>query len=248
MAEQPDPRRLYDDRQIGALIQRATELQERETERQDRGLSLEDIERIAGEIGISPVHLRAAAVDLESRLDEGRALRLFGGPYEVASRRIVHATVSDEQWEHIVSQLRRITGGSGSAGTVGQRREWTHSVSDMGQVMVSTEVTLSPTEDRTTIELRSRFGGGARLAYFVSLLLGGGAAGIFLDGTSYTDLVNALVIAGGGAGGVGAARLTIGYWARRRRDQLRRLAEWMQEQIAAGSTPSDESVTAPEEN
>jgi hypothetical protein len=232
-----DAGRLYDDREIGMLIKRATELQESASERKGGGLPLHEIERIAAEIGISPAHLREAALDLDHSGAPAKGLRLLGGPFEVGSRRVITGSVSDEHWERIVSELRRVTGSAGTVGAVGRRREWTRTVSDMGQVLESTEVVVSPRGEATAVEVRSRFAGGARMAYIVSLLLGGGTAGIFLDGAGFTDLVNTLILTGGGAAGLGAARISIGYWARRRRESLGKIADWLQRQIApdAGS-------------
>lgn len=245
MENHRDPGRLYDDREIGALIQRATELQESASEKRAGGLPLQEIERIAAEIGISPVHLREAALDLDLRRNPATGLRILGGPFEVGTRRIVEGSVSDEQWERIVSELRRVTNSGGSVGVVGRRREWTRTVSDMGQVLESTEVVVVPHGDATALEVRSRFGGGARIAYLVSVMVGGGAAGIFLDGAGFTDLINTVLLAGGGVGGLGAARLGLGYWVRRRRESLMKMTEWLQRQIAVDSPVAPATAATP---
>jgi hypothetical protein len=60
-----EPRnRLYTENEVGALIQRASEIQERETDEPERGLSFQELEHIASEVGIAGVHLRAAAAEL----------------------------------------------------------------------------------------------------------------------------------------------------------------------------------------
>lgn len=247
MADQPPPGRLYDDRQIGALIKRAAELQESDSHGGDRGLTLHEIERIAAEIGIAPAHLRAAAVDLESAAAGSFATRVLGGPFTVGASGSVEGSLSDEQWEGIVAELRRLTGSSGSATMVGRRREWTRTVSDLGNVLETTEVVATPHEGHTRIELRSRFGGGARLAYLAGLLLGGGAAGAVLDGTAYAELMNWLILGGGGLGGIGAARLSIGYWARRKRESLRTIATWLQRETASdAASPIATDASAPQ--
>lgn len=232
MNRSPDPSRLYDDREIGALIQRATELQEsRDSRNPGSGLPLREIERIGAEIGISPADLRAAAMDLEASGSASKGQSLVGGPFEVVSRSHLSIVIGDEEWARIVAELRRMTGSPGRVEMVAGRLEWTRTVSDLGQVMESTQVTLTPGEDGTIVDLRTRFGGGARFAYVVSVLLGGGVAGIFLDGAAAGQLLSTLAVGGGVAGGLATGRLSVGLWARRRRKELKTLAAWLQGEI-----------------
>ena len=81
--------RLYGEQEIGALIQRAAEIQERAEDRSDPGVSLRELERIASEVGIDPVHLRAAAVELAGRSGTTGVSRLWGGPFVLRERRVV---------------------------------------------------------------------------------------------------------------------------------------------------------------
>lgn len=60
------PRR-YDEKEIGRLLRRATELQTAEpTAPNPGGMTLEELEEIAVEAGIDPNYLRRAALELES--------------------------------------------------------------------------------------------------------------------------------------------------------------------------------------
>ena len=73
--------RSYNEKEIGALIQRATALHEEATGASEhtRSLSIEEVEHIASEMGLPPEHVRTAALELEDRVNSGRAFSVFGG-------------------------------------------------------------------------------------------------------------------------------------------------------------------------
>jgi hypothetical protein len=225
-------RRLYSDTEIGTLIQRATEIQEAQKESSERGLSLQELEQIAAEIGIDPQHFRAAALELESGMANGARFRLWGGPFVLNEKRVVQGTLTGPQWEHIVQGLRRLTRSEGRITEIGRIREWSREIKDLDYTMQRTSVTISPREDQATIEVQTHYRGGAAAAYTLGVVLGGALAGIFLDGSGVSDLMSGIILAGSGLGGLGAARAAIGYWAKRQRRQLRRLTDFLQDAIS----------------
>jgi hypothetical protein len=135
--------------------------------------------------------------------------------------------VTPEQWTRIVEGLREITGSEGRTNQIGRSQEWTREIKDLDFVLERTRITIHPGENRTTIDVRKEHRGGAGLAYALGVVLGGGVAGVFLDGSVLSDLVNALILAGGSVGGLGAARGVVGYWTKRQRQGLRKLSDWL---------------------
>lgn len=164
--------RLYTDREIGELIRLATGRQDQADAASQRGLSLGEVERIASEVGIDPLHVRAAAADLEGvRLSAGRS-RLTGGPFVIGHRRIVEGTLSEADWSEIVSELRVRLGGAGRVEQLGGTWEWTRQVRDLDTVLSETQVRIRPNVDQTTIDVRTHFGGGATVGYLTGVVLG----------------------------------------------------------------------------
>lgn len=225
--------RHYSEKDVGALIQRATELQQERGHASERGLSLREIEHIADEMGIAPEHLRAAAMELDSRLEPSRTFRLWGGPFRVDQQWTVDGTVTAAQWAHIVQELRRVTGSEGRTREVGLSREWTRAIKDLNYVIERTSVTLRPEDDQTTIEVRKHYKGGALMAYFLSAVVGGTVAGIGLDGGGVPDLLNALIVGGSGLGGLVVVRASLAYWTNRQRQKLAQLTDWLHSAIAS---------------
>jgi hypothetical protein len=62
----PVPPRIYGDKEVGRLLERATELQQGNAPAGSSGLTLAELEQIAAEAGIDPRYLRRAAQELEA--------------------------------------------------------------------------------------------------------------------------------------------------------------------------------------
>jgi hypothetical protein len=62
------------------LIKRASELQDGAKDEPEGGVSLEELERIAEDVGIEPAHLRPAASELARGAGVSKRLMLGGGP------------------------------------------------------------------------------------------------------------------------------------------------------------------------
>ena len=162
--------RFYNETEIGTLIQRATELHEEARGASQSSLSLEEIERIAAELGVPSEHVKSAALELEARLNSSGTFSFLGGPFVIDQVRIVDGPMAEEQWEEVVLELRRVTGSTGQTSEFGQVREWTRSTQDMGLVLEKTLVTARSKDGRTSIQVSKRYGGGAVLAYVAAFL------------------------------------------------------------------------------
>lgn len=68
MADRHPPSRVYSDKEIGRIIERATELQRAEPGASTSGgMTLAELEEIAAEAGIDVEHVRRAALEVEAR-------------------------------------------------------------------------------------------------------------------------------------------------------------------------------------
>ena len=219
-------RRPFRRGELAPLIRRASELQESARDAGEGASSLAEIEGIAAEVGIDPRHLRQAAVEL--RADPASpAIRLLGGPFQLHRRSVIGGSITDEQWELIVRRLRTLTGSTGTTDRVGGTREWRHVAKDMDMTLTETLVSVRPGADSSTIEVRQTYRGAAFTAYLMGLVLGGTAAGIYLDGAALSELANTLIVGGSGMGGVAMARAWVAGWSRRQRRRLDDFSRWL---------------------
>ena len=244
--------RSYNEKEIGALIQRATELHEEAIGTSERSLSLEEIEHIAAELGLPPEYMRTAALELEDRVNSGRAFSVFGGPFFIDQARVVDETMTEEQWADIVLELQRFSGSTGKISTLGRVRQWLHAIGegDGGFNFVKTRVTLRPGDDQTSIQIRKHYGGVAIPAYLVVFFIS-----IFLLLAAINEFPNpvTLVLAAGGViGALAGVRTLISLWARRQKERLKRLTNRLQQTLSASrpqvlmNEPTTELIELPE--
>lgn len=235
--------RTYTEKELRALIQRATELHENASDGAERNLSLEEIEHIAAELGLPREHLRRAALELQNQPESSKTFSLFGAPFNVDETRVVDGELTEEDWEHIVLELRRFTGRTGRISEVGRAREWTHFVgeSEEGISFTRTHVTVRPRDGQTSIEIRKRFAGAAIAAYLATFFFSTFLTFITIeamDGLGLSFLANAAILGSVVLGALGVVRGTLGAWSRRQKDKLKRLTNRLDQMLARSSAPT----------
>ncbi len=239
--------RSYNEKQIGALIQRATALHEEATgsSQHNRSLSIEEVEHIAAELGLPPEHVRTAALEMEDRLYANKSFSFWGAPFVIDQARVVDETMTQEQWEQVVMELRAFTGKKGQVDEVGSAREWIHAIGegDEGVNFVKTRVAIRPGDGQTSIQIRKHYGGIA-LLYAVPFFLSVFFTLVLL--TEQPDLVKFAFASGSVIGAFGVVRTLIWSWARRQKERLKRLTNLLHQTLSASSSPvlANEPTTA----
>ncbi|HYE94668.1 MAG TPA: hypothetical protein VD962_00535 [Rubricoccaceae bacterium] len=148
--------RVYSEREIAALLERAVERQEEARRRlePEAGLTLAELERLGEEVGIAPEHLRAAALELDAG---GAAGRQSGrSATHVYVERWLPGTLNPEAWEDAVATLQERFGGGGGSGVqqVGRSHEWSHA----DAFGFETRVIVSERGDRVRLRLSQKLG------------------------------------------------------------------------------------------
>ena len=179
------------------------------------GLTLGDLQAIGREAGISPEAVAYAAQTLEVR--KGAISRtLLGLPVGVERRVALRRRLTDEEWEHLVVQLRDVFRARGRIKADGSLRQWTN-----GNLYVLLEPT--PTGDRLRLgSLNAGAAASVRLG-----LVGLGSAAFLAIANAGGQVASMGTIAALVAGGLfmlanGVLRLP--GWARLRGRQMEDLA------------------------
>lgn len=157
------PHRKYDEHEIARVIERAAELQEADAERArrtERGLTLEELERVGAETGLDPAYIRAAAAEADA---PGPRERSWQSTTHVHAERWVPGPLQPEAWEETVAALRRYAPGmtgweaGGRTERVGRSREWT------GRTSLGLEVraTVSPRSGGQRVRVQQHVGYGS---------------------------------------------------------------------------------------
>ncbi len=247
----PPARRSYNEKEIGALIQRATELHEEATGAPERGLSLEEIEHIAAELGLPTEYIRTAALEFEDRPRSGRAFSLLGRPFVINQTRVVNETMTEEQWKQVVMELRAFTGKKGQIDRMGSLREWAHYTGEgpNGVNFQKTQVVIRPEDDRTSIQIKKHYGAFAIL-YAAPLLLSVFFTLVLLS--EPLDLMKFALAAGSVIGTFAITRAFVSSWTKREKERLKRLANQLHRTLSTSSSrlpanePTPEPVGQPE--
>jgi len=118
--------RLYDEKEVGKLLKRATELQREDPVRATTGgLSLAELEEIAGEAGIDPRFLRRAAAEMASGGQEKEMWEgVTGERLTLVQEAVVSGELSEGGFERVVEAIQRTAQENGQPSLLGRTLTW----------------------------------------------------------------------------------------------------------------------------
>jgi hypothetical protein len=216
--------RRYDEEEIAEILRRATEADAATAPRPSesgRGLTLPEIQEIAGEVGIDAARVEGAAraLDLPISAPESAPSRFLGAPRSVSRTVPLDRSLTDDEWMRLVALLRETFGAKGKVEQVGPLRTWYN-----GNLQVHVE----PSADEYRLRMHTLKGnvtefaimGGAFL--FLSILTG---VLIFAKKGLDVGLIMSAMFGIVGLGALGTARLILPGWAKTRADQMASIAE-----------------------
>ena len=139
-------KRLYSEKEFNTILKRAVEQQSDQGVKETVGLSLEEMQHIAGEVGLDPAVIAQIAADLDRSPDSGKRYPLYKTPTKIEVERILPGVIDEDQWPEIVAAIERELDVSGTSTQIGQMLEWTYSTSSNRY-----KITFSPGEDKTKV-------------------------------------------------------------------------------------------------
>ena len=97
--------KLYDRKEIGAILKKAAENSSADGTDAPMGLSIEELQQVASDAGIDPEQIARAAAELE--IDSRASERTFwGGPFSFNSQVLVEGEITVGQWEEMLISIR----------------------------------------------------------------------------------------------------------------------------------------------
>jgi protein kinase-like protein len=123
------PRRRYSGGEVEEIVKRATEL-EATAPTAGGAMTIGGVEALAGEVGIAPAVVRAAAKQLERAAGESMALEpvrrnpWIDGPTTLAYERVVEGELPDTEWQVLVDEIRRVLKNPGQVSQFGRSFSW----------------------------------------------------------------------------------------------------------------------------
>ncbi|WP_457651215.1 hypothetical protein [Rhodocaloribacter sp.] len=225
--------RSFSEEQVRAIISGAIRRQEAARKVADTdGLTLEEIRRLAAEVGIDPKYVVAAASEMEEGTEETLGTRLLGGPVKVAYERFVDGRLSEEAIAAMAREIRSVFRRQrGSLEVLGSSFEWVPPpYSDEGLL-----IKAQSEDGHTRIYISQKFGTWAFLSYFflaIPLMLS-----ILFAVTARSTVAFALLA--GFAALLFVARFTYAMATRKRSEKLRRLADRLEAIAAEHAVPTE---------
>ncbi len=181
MSNDPVPVRRFTEADTDAILRRTAELASgADTAPASRGLTLDEMEALARDAGLSPELVRQAAREVSLR-ETGQISPFTGGPRRVGIERIIPGELTEDGWEAIVGEVQRTLGLPGFVSKAGRSRTWA-ALSQTGSPSSQRHVSVTVTghDGNTVIRVDEPL---AKMAGFVfgGLMggLGGGTAGIW---------------------------------------------------------------------
>jgi len=192
----------------------------------DEGLSLEELKRIGGEVGLPPARIEAAARALDVADLQPDVVRDFGLPVTVGRTVALGRAPTDDEWAQLVGLARRTFNAKGQVDPTG--RYWYN-----GNLSMSVE----PSVDGHRLVFRTTKGDARLLTRFGAGMVGLGS--LLALGSIFVS-EPAAAVAASGIGGYGALALAINAlrlprWANRRTEQMELLASRAVDLLAAGA-------------
>jgi hypothetical protein len=209
--------RRFSEEEVATIFRDATEASQ--GQRRDlpsgEGMTLAQLQEIGREVGISPDLVRRAALSLD-QLGQPNIRRFVGLPIGVGRTVDLGRTLTDQEWERLVVDMRQTFDAKGIVRQDGSFRQWTNG---------NLQALVEPTATGHQVRLRTTNANARSL-----MMLGFGATGIgaiasisaAVSGAANMAPLATLTALGVGLFVAGAARLP--GWARRRREQMEAVA------------------------
>jgi serine/threonine protein kinase len=120
------PRRRYDKDEVEEIVKRATELEANKTA--SGAMTIGGVQALAGEVGVAPEIVRAAAESLEIRRyvtpEANRTNNWVAGPTELFFERVIEGELPESEYATIVEEIRRVLRNSGQVSQFGRSFSW----------------------------------------------------------------------------------------------------------------------------
>ena len=212
-----DGSRRFTDREVALVLRKASELEERAGAGGGTGLSMQELEQIATEVGISPTLIRKAVQDMDAR---GERSFLAGGPLAHQSIRGVPGELDQQGVARLVEIVE---GTSDHVGVVTEAlggTQWT--ASDRFR---TTQVTITPSDGETRVRVVER--ATARLRVVAHLVPAWAGFAVVTASVGALDLSSQMIAAAMGVGlaaGGTVGRLIWSHLSRKSSERVDRLA------------------------
>src|SRR3989442_1325402 len=122
-------RRRYDKDEVQEIVKRATEM-EATNKTVSGAMTIGGVQALAGEVGVAPEVVRAAAESLQTpyvtpgALPPNRTNNWVGGPTELLFERVIEGELPESEYATVVEEIRRVLRNAGQVSQFGRSFSW----------------------------------------------------------------------------------------------------------------------------
>lgn len=233
----------YSRDEISKILKRAAELEHKDDIDDDgEGLTVEELQQVSKEVGLHPKYIQRALDELNNP-NPSISSNIFGGPFAYHLSNTANGSLSEKEWEEVVSEIRRIHGGIGKTSKLGNTFEWEQRKQEVGYIQIS----LASKKDHTKININANYNYYASIIYLFTGLFGFIILKVLSEKIG-VSLVNEIVLSAlGTLGLLTGARFYISNWMKNKRKTYGKLFKRFQEMLAPDKEKEDTpSITIPQ--
>ncbi len=117
--------KLYDEKEIGAILKKAAKNSNRENSTSPVGLSIDELQQLASDAGINPDEVLKAIAEIEDQSDKKKDESFWGGPFSFSREIELDGEICTTEWEAMLIAIRDFFQGPGRVSTRENIFEWT---------------------------------------------------------------------------------------------------------------------------
>jgi len=140
--------KLYNNKEIGAILKLAAENSSVDEPNSQVGLSIDELSQLASEVGIDPKQITRAASEIEINSLRNEH-NFWGGPFSYKNQIMVEGELTVGQWEEMLFLIRHYFKSKGKVTTRGSTFEWASSWDTSN----SAQVTARKNSGKTNISM-----------------------------------------------------------------------------------------------
>ena len=192
------PRRRYDKDEVQEIVKRATEIEANKTA--SGAMTIGGVQALAGEVGVAPEIVRAAAESLQApyvmpgSLVPNRTNHWIAGPTEIFFERVIEGELPESEYATVVEEIRRVLRNAGQVSQFGRSFSWIAARGPAIRRDLEVAVSVRRGQTRVTIQENLNQLIGAVFGGIGGGMGGGGMGPILGVGVGALHLVGAAVI------------------------------------------------------
>ena len=206
----------FDKKEISKILKKASEIQTRkELYGNKEGLTKQELVQLATEVGIDEESL-LEAIDAKELPDFDNSFNWLKGTSKVQAIEVIDGEISDQNWDDVIREIRKVTGGIGKDSNNRSSFEWEQRLKEIGYRHIS----LTPQNGKTRVQYIFNWPGIKFISTFFSFLMAFMITAVSFDGTDVPSAISLLISGFVGIGGIFVGRIFLKSYFERQKKQL----------------------------